>query len=726
MYLIQLESLLFNHHVHNYPFMRNFRYCINDLVNIGNKIIDFIYSICHMRLLKKMGIYPRDMTKLFKEMFELTKDNFKTNNRVVNMANDIINTRIKKLDGKRGKNLKKLQITWNNLVVIVHRMYGDRDITIPINIMINFVKNKWYRQISKINKKFEKKMTFRVKKDPIKCLGNSDIGLGRNVNGELVVMGGNPVFSNVVTGECGVQKFFGDIVLDINMNAFFCKIYMRKNDKINNIEDIKKFLANKGPNYSIRTRNKTEMNKEMIEEFNNFLIRERNYQKMVQWNQENLEKNEDKPDKIEDIGNRLYIPLENRRANLPEILEYNQEEKLKQLYREIASQIDKDIQLDNHVRKDENQKIKKMKKILKDKDMTLITTDKTKRVIAISNQQYKNAGEAFLSNTEHYRKLDKDHSMDIEKKANNLVKKIKIGFGLTQNDIEKVTMVGSKPANFFLNIKDHKSKDKNGNFPVRPIASVHNTPVDGIDYLIQLILKQALKEVPTNIISNRDICDDCFSINCIKTGQLLEVIQNRNTESEEDLENLRIKNFNEYISIVDNFNPNTDVQTKHIRNTTNPRVENSFNEDHTNLRVETLNDNTLKDYTNTRVETTEYQSSYQAYQESLKETKTRWNTAELGIISLDVVNLYPSIPLWDGINKVIEFIKTCKNIRWFGLSLNLIREMLYVICFNYEVRFKNIIYLQKKGVPMGARFAPPRLRSFTCTCLKKRLSKTKN
>ena len=94
-----------------------------------------------------------------------------------------------------------------------------------------------------------------------------------------------------------------------------------------------------------------------------------------------------------------------------------------------------------------------------------------------------------------------------------MIKKIKPGIGLNKFDLEKLTMIGTKPANFFINLKDHKEKDSEGNYLIRPIASVHGTPIDGIDYFIQLILKQVLKFVPTNIISNRNIADDIFHIN---------------------------------------------------------------------------------------------------------------------------------------------------------------------------------------------------------------------
>ena len=52
---------------------------------------------------------------------------------------------------------------------------------------------------------------------------------------------------------------------------------------------------------------------------------------------------------------------------------------------------------DLDLRKTENRKITQMKKVLKENEYILVTTDKTKRIIAISNKEYIEAGLAFLN-----------------------------------------------------------------------------------------------------------------------------------------------------------------------------------------------------------------------------------------------------------------------------------------------------------------------------------------
>ena len=56
----------------------------------------------------------------------------------------------------------------------------------------------------------------------------------------------------------------------------------------------------------------------------------------------------------------------------------------------------------------------------------------------------------------------------------------------------------SQPASFFGFVKDHKP-EVDGLHPMRPIASVHGTPADKIDWLISRILSQLLKFIPSHL-----------------------------------------------------------------------------------------------------------------------------------------------------------------------------------------------------------------------------------
>jgi hypothetical protein len=83
-------------------------------------------------------------------------------------------------------------------------------------------------------------------------------------------------------------------------------------------------------------------------------------------------------------------------------------------------------------------------------------------------------------------------------------------------------------------------------------------------------------------------------------------------------------------------------------------------------------------------------------------------TANHVFISLDVVSLYPSIPLDFGIECVLDFAKlNWDKIDNKGLTIDQLKKALTFVCYNYEIQFKEKIYKQIKGCPMGAHFAPP-------------------
>ena len=77
-------------------------------------------------------------------------------------------------------------------------------------------------------------------------------------------------------------------------------------------------------------------------------------------------------------------------------------------------------------------------------------------------------------------------------------------------------------------------------------------------------------------------------------------------------------------------------------------------------------------------------------------------------VSLDVKNLYPSIPISDGIAKVSNFmVEHWDKIEHFGLDIHCVKNMLNFICHNYEISYNEKHYLQIKGCPMGSHFSPP-------------------
>lgn len=295
------------------------------------------------------------------------------------------------------------------------------------------------------------------------------------------------------------------------------------------------------------------------------------------------------------------VPFENKKARLPEPLDNKTEDKLFLMKNDILK-VFRDLNLKKDQNKIDIQHAKIVKKFCVDNNMVIIPSDKTKRNILISKNEFKEMGFEFLNNNKDYTKIDKNHSKQIENECNNYINKIRHKLRMDNHNINKCLIKNSHPAKFFFNIKDHKEKKSNGNYPIRPIASVHGTPVDGIDFILQKILTQASKLVPTNISDTNSILNDIDDLNKEKC---------------------------------------------HFE-------------------------------------------------------------SDLNILSLDVCNLYPSIPTKKGISMIKKFLKRIsEDINWYGLNIADIEQMLQIICNNYYVEFQNHVYLQKNGVPMGARFAPP-------------------
>ncbi|XP_065198850.1 uncharacterized protein LOC135830532, partial [Sycon ciliatum] len=78
------------------------------------------------------------------------------------------------------------------------------------------------------------------------------------------------------------------------------------------------------------------------------------------------------------------------------------------------------------------------------------------------------------------------------------------------------------------------------------------------------------------------------------------------------------------------------------------------------------------------------------------------------IVTMDVVALYPSIPINDGIAAVMRVLRQHEgSIDLFGFRIGQVKELLaHVLSSNY-FRFGAQVYHQKDGVAMGNNLAPP-------------------
>ena len=92
----------------------------------------------------------------------------------------------------------------------------------------------------------------------------------------------------------------------------------------------------------------------------------------------------------------------------------------------------------------------------------------------------------------------------------------------------------------------------------------------------------------------------------------------------------------------------------------------------------------------------------------LKNHEHFFKDKELIFVSLDAINLYPSIPILEAIDMVEDFA----SLHWdkiddFGFNVCDLIEFLKLTSFNYEISYNSKTYLQIKGCPMGAHFSPP-------------------
>ena len=229
--------------------------------------------------------------------------------------------------------------------------------------------------------------------------------------------------------------------------------------------------------------------------------------------------------------------------------------------------------------------------------LSVIPSDKTKRNVIIPTQTYNDRVNNLLLDTANYTTLVTSKSKKIEAQANNIMNSLKESMHFTQVEYEKLTTDGSKPAQLRCVVKDHKTSDKTGP-PMRPIASIHGTPIDRLDWLLTQVLSQLLFFIPSYLTNATTLIEDC-------------------------------------------------------------------------------------------------------------KTQVRFIPGS-HFISLDVINLYPSIPIDLGIKSCVEFLTNhVSDINMYEMTIAQVENILTFISYNYEISFGDTIVKQIKGVPMGARFAPP-------------------
>ncbi|XP_065176010.1 uncharacterized protein LOC135805799 [Sycon ciliatum] len=78
------------------------------------------------------------------------------------------------------------------------------------------------------------------------------------------------------------------------------------------------------------------------------------------------------------------------------------------------------------------------------------------------------------------------------------------------------------------------------------------------------------------------------------------------------------------------------------------------------------------------------------------------------IVTMDVVALYPSIPIAEGVEAVARVLQQhIESVDTFGLSVEQIEELLTFVLRSNYFRFGEKVYHQREGIAMGNNLAPP-------------------
>ena len=386
--------------------------------------------------------------------------------------------------------------------------------------------------------------------------------------------------------KCWEYKFIGPIQKN---KKTITNIQEDTNNKLETADDINKFLETKGTSFAINPKiikneqSNTEIKHRVGLEHCFFQLR---WKHLIESHNPNQKEN------------NTNTPFGNSNPKLPPKTDNVTESKITLLRDEINQSI-----IVNHNREFDNldKQLIKISKFCKEQKMVIIHSDKTKKNILISHADFMELGNKYIKERPNeYKKVKHAKSYTYLKLGNNIINTLKTDSNFSKRMLNQCIKQEAHPAQITFNIKDHKKRNSDGSFPLRIIASCHGTPCDGVDFIVQGILTEACKLVPS------------------------------------------------YIQDTIHFLHKLDA----------------WNSD---------------------------------------PFRGKWKIA-----SLDVDSLYPSIPLKDGIDIVVTFLYRHKHlIDLHEIQPSLMHYILEYLCYHYEVQFNNNCYLQMKGVPMGARFAPP-------------------
>ena len=329
-----------------------------------------------------------------------------------------------------------------------------------------------------------------VRKDGHYCVGIVNLMKSMWSN---VQLGGNK--SNKVVYNCGVNHYdvpvyeYRGVSLDWIRDVICIEEEQiaRDGDKIT--EFWKNRLKKLGKNTNV-----AESQKELVEKVDigvNRLAYQQRWKEEIE-NKKGEGWNRNK--RTQDIS---VLKNEKARTALPDQGSIVEEAKLSILVNKAADEYQKAVKTKNQdkLRCKLEEEMNELKRYCVEEDKIVVNTDKTNRNTIMTKEEYIQEGNKFIEENVCYRRqYNKAEIKKVEKRANTIMRKMGTNMKLTKAEMERTLVVGSKPAEVFFQVKDHKEPNK-----LRAIANIHGTPYERVDELLAQILNEASELIPTQV-----------------------------------------------------------------------------------------------------------------------------------------------------------------------------------------------------------------------------------
>ena len=265
---------------------------------------------------------------------------------------------------------------------------------------------------------------------------------------------------------------------------------------------------------------------------------------------------------------RLVIPFDRNTVSFPKHLDKVSENKLNAFKYEVMTVVKEEVDFTKKSKpyKDVQWQIKETKKFIKNEDLVLVPTDKSKRLCLTDKHAYVSHTSNLLEDIRYYRHRDVSKCRQIERQANAIIRS-SLKNALSKSDLERLLVSGTEPAAFNTFVKDHKTPS-NGAYPMRPIASAKNTPTEKIDWICSKILNQLLKFIPAHLSSTDELLNDVRSLHNLNNTDVfisLDVISLYQNVPLETALNEVCDFASNYWSLIDNYNLTLEDFDKCIR-----------------------------------------------------------------------------------------------------------------------------------------------------------------